>query len=225
MRLPIKAIDRIVDNNIGLNKLVERIEDLKNSGIKSLIENRIREFKENRYKPITEIFKELCFCILTANFSAEKCMRIQEVIDNGFINLPINELAERLRSLGHRYPTLRAKYIVEARKIIHQLNEVLHSSIDERELREWLVRNVKGLGYKEASHFLRNIGFMNLAIIDFHIINVLSKYGLIDKPKTLTKRKYMNIEKTLSELSKKSRLSLGELDLYLWYIETGKILK
>ncbi|MEM1582241.1 MAG: N-glycosylase/DNA lyase [Candidatus Bathyarchaeia archaeon] len=209
----------------GLNDLVSLVRKLEDSEVKDLVNARIKEFKENRYKPINEIFKELCFCILTANFSAEKTLRIQMEIDEGFINLSERDLADKLRVLGHRHPDLRAKYIVEARKIIHQLERTLRSQVEERSLREWLVKNVKGLGYKEASHFLRNIGFMNLAIIDFHIINLLSKYGLINKPKTLTKRKYMEIERILSKISLETGLSLGELDLYLWFIETGKVLK
>lgn len=209
----------------SLDSLVEQIKHLKESDIKCLVESKVKEFKENRNKPITEIFKELCFCILTANFSAEKSIEIQRIIGDGFITLPENELEEKLRSLGHRYPTLRARYIVEARKFIHQLDSILKSSPNEKDLRKWLTRNIKGIGYKEASHFLRNIGFMNLAIIDFHIVNLLLKYGLIDKPKTLTRRRYMDIERILSEVAEKTGLRLGELDLYLWYIETGKILK
>ena len=92
-------------------------------------------------------------------------------------------------------------------------------------MRKWLAENVKGVGYKEASHFLRNIGFSNLAIIDFHIIDILAKYKLIQKPKTLTKRKYLEIENLLRRIAKKLSISLAELDLYLWYMETGKIVK
>ena len=84
---------------------------------------------------------------------------------------------------------------------------------------------MKGLGYKEASHFLRNIGFDDFAIIDFHIIDILSRYNLIEKPKALTKKRYLKIENLLKEIAKKSNLSLAELDLYLWYMETGKVLK
>ena len=213
--------------NLGVNDLVESIEKLKNDRVKHLVSARIREFKENGKKPITEIFKELCFCILTANFSAEKSIKIQAELGDGFLTLSENELAEKLRALGHRYPSSRAKYIVEARKIINALKNVLDSPISEQSLRSWLAQNVKGLGYKEASHFLRNIGFMDLAIIDFHIINLLSRYGLICKPKNkvLTKRRYMEIERLLSKLADKTNLKLGELDLYLWYMETGKILK
>ena len=92
-------------------------------------------------------------------------------------------------------------------------------------LRDWIVKNVKGLGYKEASHFLRNIGFDDFAIIDFHIVDLLADYNLIKKPKNLNRKKYLEIEKILRKISRKTGLTLAELDLYLWYLETGKILK
>ncbi|MBS7625063.1 MAG: N-glycosylase/DNA lyase [Candidatus Bathyarchaeia archaeon] len=209
----------------GLNSLASIIGILKNSYVKDLVAARVEEFKRNRSKPITEIFKELCFCILTANFNAEKAIRMQAEIDDGFLSLPEDELAKSLRALGHRYPDSRAKYIVEARRLIPEIERILNSPIDEKALRDWFAKNVKGLGYKESSHFLRNIGFMNLAIIDFHITNLLSRYGLMEKPKTMTKRRYIEAEKILIKLSKITGLSLGELDLYLWFIETGKILK
>lgn len=80
---------------------------------------------------------------------------------------------------------------------------------------------------KEASHFLRNIGFKNYAVIDFHIVDVLVKNDLIEKPKSksLTSKKYLEIEEVLRKLAKETKTNLGELDLYLWYHETGKILK
>ncbi len=87
------------------------------------------------------------------------------------------------------------------------------------------MRNIKGIGYKEASHFLRNIGFKNIAIVDFHIIDLLSRYNLIEKPKYLSKNIYFQIEKLLRKIAKKTGVSPAELDLYMWYMETGKILK
>ena len=106
-----------------------------------------------------------------------------------------------------------------------ELVKVLETIDDEFMVREWLVRNVKGVGYKEASHFLRNIGFKNLSIIDFHIIDLLARYGLIKKPRSLTRRRYLEIEGLLRRISEKLGISLAELDLYLWYMETGRILK
>ena len=203
--------------------LLKSIRELKNSEVKKIIVTRIKEFKDMRDKPSNEIFKELCFCILTANFNAEKSIKIQEKIDDGFLTLPEEKLAEELKKLGHRFPKTRAKYIIEARKHLPYLKDILNR--EENSLREWLVKNVKGLGYKEASHFLRNIGYESFAILDFHILDVLSKHEIIKKPKTLSRKKYLEIEEILRNIASKLNLTLAELDLYLWYIETGKILK
>jgi len=203
-----------------LTKIIKR---LKRSEIGKMVERRVKEFEEN--KSSDRIFEELCFCILTANFNAERAIRIQEKIGNGFLTFSQEKLAEELKKLGHRYPKTRARYIAEARKYKNSLKKIINSFKDERKLREWLVKNIKGIGYKEASHFLRNVGFKNLAIIDFHILKLLTKHKLARKPKTLTRKKYLEIERKLRRMAKKLNLSLAELDLYLWYLETGKILK
>ena len=222
------AIFRIIVGKMGkdnMDYLLTAITKLKNSHVRNLVKTRIREFEENSKKSSEELFKELCFCILTANFRAERSLKIWENLGNDFINLPESRLAKKLRILGHRYPTTRAKYIVEARRYVDSLKKIIENFEDENKLREWLVKNIKGLGYKEASHFLRNIGFTNFAIIDFHILNILARYGLIKRPKTLTRRKYLEIENFLRNVAEKLNISLAELDLYLWYIETGKVLK
>ena len=208
-----------------MEKLIKTIEDLKKSKIKNLVSSRIQEFKKIGGESDNKIFNELCFCILTANFNAEKTIKIQKTIGNGFLTFPESLLTEKLKKLGYRYPKTRAKYIVEARKYKDTLKNLFKSFKDDYEIREWLIKNVKGFGYKEASHFLRNIGYTNFAIIDFHIVNLLEKYGLIKKPKQLTKRKYLEIENLLRKIAERLNLSLAELDLYLWYMETGKILK
>ena len=208
-----------------MKKLLESIENLKNSEVKNSVDARLREFKELGDVSSNRIFKELCFCILTANFNAEKCIEIQTKIGDEFLTLPESHLAQRLRELSHRFPNTRARYIVDARKYKDSIIDVIKSFDHAEELREWLVKNVKGIGYKEASHFLRNIGYISFAIVDFHIIDVLEKHETIEKPKTLTKRKYLEIEDLLRKIAEKSNLNLAELDLYLWYMETGKILK
>ena len=207
-----------------MNDLLNKIELLKKSEIGERINKRINEFKNINVKNNNELFKELCFCILTANYNAEKSIKIQNKIGECFITDDKQELAKKLKNYGHRFPNTRAKYIQESLKCKDKLKEILQSP-DKKAIREWIIKNVKGIGYKEASHFLRNIGFDNYAIIDFHIIDLLTDYKLIKKPKTLTKNKYIEIENTLKILAKKTGLTLAELDLYLWYIETGKILK
>jgi len=163
-------------SNNGIKELLQSIENLKKSQIKKVIDASIREFKENGKKSSDEIFKELCFCILTANFNAERSIKIQEVLGDDLLTLQESLLARKLKELGHRFPETRAKYIVKARKYKDSLKDIINK------LREWLVKNIKGIGYKEASHFLRNIGYTNFAIIDFHIIDILARYKLIKKP-------------------------------------------
>jgi len=208
-----------------MKRLLGSIESLKNSEVKNLVDARLRGFKEIGNVSSSEIFKELCFCILTANFNAERSMKIQMEIGDEFLTLPKFDLAKKLKELGHRYPNARAGYIVDARKYKNLMKDIVKTFNDDNELREWLVKNVKGIGYKEASHFLRNIGYVNFAIIDFHIIDVLTKHKVIEKPKVLTKRKYLEIEELLRKIARRANLNLAELDLYLWYMETGKILK
>jgi len=210
-----------------MNTLIALVEDLKKSDIKKIVDSRMQEFEEIGKKNSNEIFKELCFCLMTANFSASGGIKIQNAIGDGFLHIPEEELAKQLAILGHRFPNMRAKFIVEARVFKDNIKEVLNGFENDLKKREWIADNIKGLGMKESSHFLRNIGYKNVAIIDFHIVDLLARHGAIEKPKnkSLTRKKYLEIENVLNELSKKTSTNLGELDLYLWYKETGKILK
>ena len=177
------------------------------------VEIRIKEFENVKDK-----FSELCFCILTANFNSERAIEIQKKIGKGFKNYTEKKLASELKKLGYRYPNIRAKYIVEARKF--DLKKAL--KVDDP--REEIVK-VKGIGFKEASHFLRNIGYKDYAIIDFHIVDFLVEYDLVSKPKCMGKKCYLEIEEVLRNIAIKNKIDLARLDLFLWYYETGKILK
>lgn len=208
-----------------MNDLIESIKVLKSSEISEIISLRISVFSKIKNMGGNVIFKELCFCIMTANCGAEKCIEIHEKIGGKFNTLTELKLTGLFKEYGYRFPNIRSKFIIEARKSQAELKNKIKSELNNNNLREWIVRNIKGIGYKEASHFLRNIGFTNYAIIDFHIIDLLVTHGLIDRPKTLTKRKYLEIENILKNLADKFNLNLAELDLYLWFLETGKILK
>ena len=210
---------------VKMKELIESIENLKNSEIKKVIDTRIYEFEKIRVQHINEIFKELCFCIMTANCGAEKCIEVHEGIANGFLNLSKEKLTTKFKVLGYRFPNIRSEYIVKARVHKDNLEKMIKTNDDINGLRDWIVKNIKGIGYKEASHFLRNIGYKNYAIIDFHIVDLLTKNKLIDKSKTMTKTKYLEIEELLKSIGNKLNLNMAELDLYLWYLETGKILK
>jgi N-glycosylase/DNA lyase len=206
--------------------LLDTVRRLTESRIGKEVKLRMEEFRRlGKLGSDKDLFMELCFCILTARSSAERCIRIQKEIGEGFLTMPEEILAKELKRLGHPYPYIRARYIVEARRHLPKLRWLIDSFDNGEEARRWLIENVKGLGYKEASHFLRNIGFEDVAIIDFHILNLLARYGIIEKPRTLTSKKYREIESILRTIALKLNIPPGELDLYLWYMETGKILK
>ncbi len=195
------------------------------SEVGHIVEERLREFLANR-KSEESLFSELCFCLLTANFSAEGGIRIQREVGDGFLTLPKDELVKKLRSLGHRYPEARAEYIVLARKLYGRLSSILNELSDPLRAREWLVKNVKGLGYKEASHFLRNVGCLDLAILDRHILRYMKERGFIDEiPRSLSGARYLKLERTFRAMAEKVGMKPGELDLYIWYLKTGKVLK
>jgi len=207
-----------------MQDLIKKINELKNTDISKKIDKRIREFKNVDRNSDDELFKEMCFCLLTANFNAERSIEIQNRIGQCFHTSSQGEISKKLAEYGHRFPNKRAEYIHKSKKCKNKLKKVI-SFHDKQTIREWLVKNIKGLGYKEVSHFLRNIGFDDYAIIDFHIIDILVRHDIIKKPKTITKKRYLEIENELRKIAKKTNLTLSELDLYLWYMETGKILK
>ncbi len=203
-------------------ELAEKVEELKHK-IGRIVKRRITEFMELHMKGNREWFLELCFCILTANSSAELGIKIQKEIGEDFLTFNERELATKLKMLGHRFYNVRARYIVSARKF-ERIKEIV-TVMEPFEAREWLAGTVKGIGYKEASHFLRNVGYFDFAILDRHILRIMSDYGLIEIPKSLSRKKYMEIEEVFKELARKVSLKPGELDLYLWYMRTGHVLK
>jgi N-glycosylase/DNA lyase len=198
------------------------IEDLEQK-IGENVKNGLKVFEKNRNLSKEEKFIELCFCILVANSSMEKTFKIWKDIGNDFLKISKEQLSKRLKELGYRFYNKRAEYIVEARNKVDLLEEILKSD-NEIEIREKLVENFKGIGWKEASHFLRNLGYNNFAIIDRHVIKTLKEFGFIEKiPKSLNKKNYLEIENKLRELANKLKMSLAELDFYLFYISSGKM--
>ena len=200
-----------------MNKLLKILRKLKEKH-ENDAKNFLKKFKRNYSEK--EIFLELCFCILVANSNMRKTYEIWKKIDKDFLILSKEKLREKLKLLGYRFYNRRSEYIVEAREKINLLKEILKEKRKER-LRDMLVKNFKGIGYKEASHFLRNLGYKDFAILDRHVLKTLKKYKVIEEiPKTLTKKKYLEIEEKLRKISKKLNISLVELDFYLFYLSS-----
>ena len=208
-----------------MNKLIKEIKSLKNSSVKNKVDKRLKEFENFKNKNTKEWFSELCFCILTANSKADTALKIQEELTSkGFCEYSLGDIRKTIRKNKHRFHNNKAKYILAAREHINIKNKI--KELGEIEAREWLVKNVKGLGYKEASHFLRNVGYKDISILDRHILNLMKEYDFIkEKPKALNKKNYLEIEKIFKKITDTLKMSCAELDLYMWYMKTGKVLK
>jgi len=200
-----------------MKELIQQINWLKKTEVSKLINKRIAEFSSIP-RDFNSLFSELSFCILTAGTSAELGIKTINYLGETLYNGTFADIHKKLKEV-YRFHTIRAEYLFQARENFKKIN------LNSPTIREDLVKNIKGLGMKEASHFLRNIGFKAYSIIDFHIIDILAKNKIINKPKSLTKNKYLEIEQILKDLADKLKMSLAELDLYLWFLETGKVLK
>ena len=197
------------------------------------IKERLEDFKRVWNRSDEEIFAELCFCFLTPQSKARAADRaIKSMIEKKLLlSEKKDQILKEIRIQGIRFPENKTKFILEAREFftrngkIDIKSKLEKGSVDSK--REWLVKNVKGLGYKEASHFLRNIGLgFDLAILDRHIMKNLMKHGIIHEvPKCLTKKCYLSFENKMKNFSKQVKIPMPDLDLLFWSEETGEIFK
>ena len=188
----------------------------------SIIKARLNEFSKISKD---DYFYEACFCILTPQSSAKQAWKsILSLKEEDFKNKnidPVKFLSDKIR-FHHN----KSKYLLELKEKWNNINEKLNSIKDSNKLREFLVQNVKGFGLKESSHYLRNIGYRDLAILDRHILKNLHKYNVINEiPSNLTPKTYLEIEDKFKEFSSKLNIPLDELDLLFWSMETGEVFK
>jgi N-glycosylase/DNA lyase len=214
----------------GVKGLAERVDELrKDSRVRKMVEDRMDEFRQVHEMDSFKWYEELVYCLLTAYGSAimgQKCVDAL-CCNNILLEGTEEDIRACLVETGHRFPNKRSEYIYNTQYLSSNIKETIQSFESSRDARAWLVENVKGLGWKEASHYLRNIGYFDLAIIDRHILNNLREFGLLDddSKKGLTKKRYLAIEKMLDILAAELKMEPGELDLYMWYRKTGKVLK
>ena len=179
-----------------------------------------------------KLWEEMVFCFFTGGCSARMGLNSLEAVKPILMDADQPELAKALVG-SHRYPNARSRYIVASREFLiehcnMQLRNKLHGFECGHARRDWLVqeKGIKGLGYKEASHYLRNIGFTGYAILDKHVLNCLAELKIIDDPKPPnTRSRYLSIEDKLKKLTDKIKIDFDELDLVLWSMKTGVILK
>jgi N-glycosylase/DNA lyase len=200
------------------------------------IRKRLREFEEVwRTGSDARLWEELAYCIFTAGASARMGLNSVDAVRPLLLDGDSDAMTVALKSAGaHRFPVARPRYIVSTRNYFHTdcgmlLRKRLRSFKDPIERRDWLAqeKQVKGLGYKEASHFLRNIGVKGHAILDKHVLRCLAEIGVIDSAKSppSTRMKYLEVEQQLIRFARDIGIDFDELDLVLWSMKTGQVLK
>src|SRR5947209_92200 len=180
------------------------------------------------------LWEEMVYCIFTAGASAKMGMKSVEAFRPLLVSGAQREMTTAvIAARAHRFPNERPGYVVVTRDYLQQtysmrLRDRLRSFRDPFERRDWLARDprVKGLGYKESSHFLRNVGFKGYAILDKHIVRCLYELRVVDSPRPPTSRgRYLETEKKMREFAARAAIDFDELDLLLWSMKTGEILK
>lgn len=203
-----------------------------NCKLKDQLDKKLSEYRNAFYYDNKKFFKEVAFCILTPQSKAINAWDIIEKIsENNLLYVGYEkDIVEYLNTI--RFKNTKAKRLVLLREQMTQngildAKKVIFFTNDIFEIRRFLVENVNGMGLKEASHLLRNLGFgENIAILDRHILRVLKELNLIDKiPKTMTYKKYLEIEEKMRVYSKSISITMDRLDLILWYRQVGYMFK
>ena len=214
-----------MDNNITELKKIY-------AEVKETIENRLKEFDELRKSaPEDKLFIELSFCLLTPQSKAKSAWTaINNMLNDKILfSAAAEDISGYLNIV--RFKNNKSRYIVEAReKFAKNGSFDIRSKIVESDLkatRMWFADNVKGIGMKEAGHYLRNIGYgQKLAILDRHILKNLVRYNVIDElPKSLSKGVYLDIENKMEKFSEEIGIPMDCLDFLFWYMEAGEVFK
>ncbi|HEX9545447.1 MAG TPA: N-glycosylase/DNA lyase [Pyrinomonadaceae bacterium] len=202
---------------------------------KKEIRARLNDFREIwRNGSDERLWEELVFCIFTAGASARMGLSAVDAVRPLLAQGGRGEMTRALRSAGaHRFPVERPGYIVITRNYLREhcdmaLRRKLESFRDPIERRDWLAqeKRIKGLGYKESSHFLRNIGIRGYAILDKHVMACLQDLQIVETAKPpATRARYLEVEEKLKLFARDIKIDFDELDLVLWSMKTGEVLK
>lgn len=194
--------------------------------LRARVLERAEEFLLNNKAGEDIWFRELVLCILTANssfISAYKALNC--VFEYNFFSLDQYKLSKILKECGYRFYNLKSKYLMEAKSLYGSLKKIIKplADRDQWEAREFLVNKVNGIGYKEASHFLRNVGYFDLAIIDRHVLRFIT--DIVGDIKLRKRRDYFLVEGLLRSIADGLNIQVGLLDLFIFFKQTKTLVK
>jgi N-glycosylase/DNA lyase len=187
-----------------------------------------------------DLRKELVGCVLGSQVRHEMAVAATENLEQagllkdrwwnhrdveGFESGVLEVLCGRARRMPHRgsyrFPKSRSEQLALARDAIARtsLSERLIAGKDPKQLRQDLVADIPGLGPKQASMFLRNVGrTYDLAILDTHVLHFIRMQNLCapDALRIATVRGYERTERILINYAESIGHRTGYLDWAIW---------
>ncbi len=218
-----------------INRLPPKAKELKDlhRELESGIGERLAEFERTWASGSEEdVFFEAAFCLFTPQSSSHGCFEaVTRLRDKGLLYSCGDPLRLQAEMKGVRFHITKSKRLIQLREFFSAGGGLdvrgKFPAGGVRERRDWLVRSVKGYGYKEASHLLRNLGFgESAAILDRHILRAMVEFGLIDElPGSLNRDRYLSLESVLKDFSSSLEIPFAHLDFVLWYRVNGDIFR
>jgi len=124
-------------------------------------------------------------------------------------------IAESLKANGYRFYKSKSETIYNSilffKEYSFNIGNFFAQHKDYRSIRKELMK-ISGIGYKIASHWLRNMGF-HIPVIDIHIKKLLYNFNII----TDDKISYRAYEKIQNKLVEELEIDNIIFDLALWY--------
>jgi len=143
----------------------------------------------------------------------------------GVLNSPAYSSSNGKTYRKYRYPNRAAKHIAESicniEKKHGSLNGMVAAMNTPSDLRRELIYLCPGIGPKQSSHYVKNIGFTdNVAILDRHILNYLKLIDDVDIcPKQVSKiEKYEEIERRFIDKVSKFNHAVSVVDQSMWFV-------
>lgn len=187
-----------------------------------------------------ELRKELVGCVIGSQIRNETAVNITENLEqagllddkqwhcknNGKFESRIYEVligeksgvAHRSR---HRFPKARAKQLAQARDELSKASITERLSINNtpKLMRKVFADHIPGLGPKQASMFLRNVGISyDLAILDTHVLRFMDMQGILplNKVRIGTIAGYERAEQHIVDYADNLGYPAGYLDWAIW---------
>lgn len=204
-----------------------------------LIEDKIRNHATNSWREY-DLRQELVGCILGSQVRHEMAIAAMENLEHAgllddvywlscdneeFECLVFEVLSGERSNLPHstryRFPKARSKQLSRTRNALARISLTtrLADTGDSKYLRKTLVAEIPGLGPKQASMFLRNIGrSYDLAILDSHVLRFMDVQDIlpIGQARIGTVKGYEKAEQVAVNYADDLGYPAGYLDWAIW---------